>query len=301
MPRGPFWSDSIYEGGRVKELFSMTEKTGGHGRAERRRGMGRDFWTALYALMERDMAGRVAYRLSFLISGLSALLFFVALFYVAKLVDSKLLNGSDYFTFAVIGVVVYGTTAGVVYAPRAFLMREFGNGTLEIILSLRISLLTLLNASVVREIGQNVFKAVFVLSVLLSLGGHLRLERLAAVIPILLLALPASLGLGFFQAGLEMRLRKLGRVATILGGAGAVLTGVYFPVSLLPNFLERFAELLPATHAINAARALLAHGRWDTAALTVLGIQSLLYLPVGLFVLESGYRALLREGTYLTY
>jgi ABC-2 type transport system permease protein len=78
-----------------------------------------------------------------------------------------------------------------------------------------------------------------------------------------------------------------------------VVSGVYYPVSVMPDWMEWLSKLSPATYALEGIRAAVLDGTplselgdelWP---LLVLGIVS---IPVGLAVFRAGERYAKRHG-----
>ena len=77
------------------------------------------------------------------------------------------------------------------------------------------------------------------------------------------------------------------------------LAGVYYPVSVLPDWLERVAQWLPLTHTLEALRMALIHGtslQEVGTELTALLAFSIVLLPVGTIVFRWALRETGRLG-----
>jgi ABC-2 type transport system permease protein len=87
---------------------------------------------------------------------------------------------------------------------------------------------------------------------------------------------------------------QLGFVAQ---GLMLVVSGVYYPVSVLPEWMQRIAQISPATYALRGIRNSVLHGtglQWaDVWPLLVIGAFS---IPIGLVVFKSGERYAKRRG-----
>ena len=259
------------------------------------------FWRVLRAYAERDMAGRLAYRLSFVIGLFSAVVYFTAIFFVGRLIPPEFLQGRDYFTITVIGVGIYSFTAALAGAPRNHLMGEINHGVMETLLTLGPGLLTLTNAASLVHGLRALWKSALVLALVAWLGLDLDLAAFPTLVVVLLPAALAALGLGYIQAAVDLRVRTAGSFVAMVGGAGTILSGVYFPRDLLPGIFQVFAELLPATHAIAASRALLLGEAFPLREIAMLFLLGAVYLGIGLALFRLSVRAMLRDGSFLTY
>jgi ABC-2 type transport system permease protein len=86
------------------------------------------------------------------------------------------------------------------------------------------------------------------------------LPNLLAAVLALGIASIAVLGFGFMSAAMFMLINAKGwndPVAWLIGIFQGLITGVYFPIQLLPSGLYHLALLFPQTYALDAARRLL--------------------------------------------
>ena len=76
-----------------------------------------------------------------------------------------------------------------------------------------------------------------------------------------------------------------------------VVSGVYYPVSVLPHWMQWVAKISPATYALRGCRNSILHGAglaWaDVWPLLVIGAFS---IPIGLMVFKAGERYAKRHG-----
>ena len=100
------------------------------------------------------------------------------------------------------------------------------------------------------------------------LGQGMHLSWLA--IPLVFLALvPVLLGLGWALAAMGVYFRDLGEMVGLFMGMFLFLTPVFFPLSVLPDFLQGWVQLNPLAIPIEALRAMgfwgIGHGLtvWD--------------------------------------
>jgi ABC-2 type transport system permease protein len=82
-------------------------------------------------------------------------------------------------------------------------------------------------------------------------------------------------------------------------GIMLVVSGVYYPVSVLPGWMQALAKISPATYALRGCRAAILEGAgltslWsDIWPLLVIGLVS---IPLGLRVFRTGERYAKRHG-----
>lgn len=264
----------------------------------------------LPAFVRRDFLVAWSYRMSF-VTDLVNLVGQALLFYfVGLMVDESVLptyGGTEvtYLEFASIGMVLglfvqfgLGRVANAVRSEQLM-------GTLE-------SLLTSPTASPTIQVGSIAFDllylpirlAVFLTALALAFGLHIRLDGVLPALAVLAAFLPFIWGLGVASAGLILTFRRGGGVIGMGVVALGLISGAYFPLELLPSWLETAAAVNPIALAIDGMReTLLGGGGWGavTPAVAVLLPLSVLSLLLGVAVFRLALRRERRTGTVGLY
>ncbi len=102
---------------------------------------------------------------------------------------------------------------------------------------------------------------------------------------ILLLSV-TSCGMGLILGSLSLRTREAWTITTMVVIAFYILSGVNFPVSILPKYLQAVSYSLPLTRGIQAARLAMSGADWLTIQPLVFGelLIGLLYIVAGYFL-----------------
>jgi ABC-2 type transport system permease protein len=124
--------------------------------------------------------------------------------------------------------------------------------------------------------------------------------NLAGAAVILLVGSISFLGFGIMAAVLPLLFPERGEEMTfVISSILLLVSGVYYPISVLPDWMEPLATVSPATYVLEGMRAALLAGT-PTAALgpwliptVVLGI---LTLPIGIAIFGWGERYAKRTG-----
>jgi ABC-2 type transport system permease protein len=134
----------------------------------------------------------------------------------------------------------------------------------------------------------------------LFFGLHLSSADFASALLLLAVASFSFIGLGMITAVLPLispeRGAQLGFVAQ---GLLLVVSGVYYPVSVLPQWMRWIATISPATYALRGIRAAVLEGAgpaqtWgDIWPLILLGVVA---IPIGLAVFRTGELYAKRHG-----
>lgn len=138
------------------------------------------------------------------------------------------------------------------------------------------------------------------LAVALFFHLDLRHADLAGALLVFAAASFPFIGLGLMAAVLPLMSAEKGAQATqIIQGLILLVSGVYYPVSVLPWPLRWLSYLSPATYCLFGARAAILGG-WGVGRLLPLAgglfLSGLLLIPLGLFVFHFGERYAMRHG-----
>jgi lipopolysaccharide transport system permease protein len=108
-------------------------------------------------------------------------------------------------------------------------------------------------------------------------------EGVLLIIPMLLLTLLSSLGIGIFFAALNVKYRDVRAVVPFIISLGMFLTPVIYPVSLIPQKYQWILNLNPMAGVINTMRSGLLHqGAINWGGLGISFIVTLVLLQFGL-------------------
>lgn len=253
------------------------------------------------ALAERDLAGRLAYRVSFVFGLFSSFLFIIALYYVAQLIPPEAVGGHGYFAVTAIGLGTFTMIGSVSTAGRSFLINELGSGTVETLMSLHPRLIDYINAASMIQFLRTLLSTVAIIGIGCWVEGGIYARGVVGGIGVIFASALSGLGIGYLQAALELRVRRLRRMGGLVASAGLILSGVWFPVEKLPEILQMVANFIPATHAIRLMRSLLLVGSFDLKPILWLTGLTLVLLLAGRIVFASAEKATRRDGSYLVY
>ena len=139
--------------------------------------------------------------------------------------------------------------------------------------------------------------AIFV-AVVAFIGIHLPHANYGAAIALLAIASVSFIGVGMMTAVLPLISPEKGtQLGFVAQGLMLVVSGVYYPVSVLPHWMQWVAKISPATYALRGNRNQILNGAglaWaDVWPLLVIGTLS---IPIGLVVFRAGERYAKKHG-----
>ncbi len=261
---------------------------------------------AARAFVERDFLTNVSYRVAF-VTQFAGILFQVAMFYFmaqvfgAAVMPSLQAYGGNYFAFLLIGIA-FSSYLGLGLNSFSSSIREGqGNGTLELMLLSPTRLSTILMASSTWGYLFTSFRVlVYLLVGIVLFGVRFGHADVLAAIVMLLVSVVCFASIGILSASFIMVLKKGDPIVWAFGSLSGLLAGVYYPVGVLPGWLQVGSRVLPLTYSLEGMRLALLQGYsiqelWpDLAAL--LAFAAVL-LPLGLWSFRLAVRRAKMEGS----
>jgi ABC-2 type transport system permease protein len=263
--------------------------------------------SAFAAVMRRDMHIYLSYRTRLVSQVLTSLFSLTLFYYVSKLVHVDGYSHEAYFGFVVVGIALVGVMYSCFSIPE-LVRQELIAGTFDrLLLSpfgairsvLAMSLFPMIFAFVLAAITLGLGWAIF--------GLQLHWSTVPLSVPVMILALLAFLPFGVLFAALTVVIKQGAVGTTWVIALLSIVGGLYFPVSLLPHWLQTLAELQPFTAATDVLRHLLVGTSLGSpgaspgvSLLKLVGFAALL-LPASVAVLVGSIRIGQRRGTIIEY
>lgn len=262
------------------------------------------------AFMRRDLLVLLSYRAALtsdlLFIGIQAVLFG----FVAELIDPSKLPSyggvqASYFDFVMIGVV-FATVSGLLLQRVATALRqEQMIGTLEALLVSPVSPGTVQAGSVAFDLFFIPLRmGALLLAVSLGFGLGYDPSGILPSLTVMAAFIPFLWGLGLLTAAVIVTFRRGEGFLAVLMSVLGLASGAFFPLSLLPSWIQTLAEANPVAIAMEATReALIGGSGWEG-----IGGDILLLIPISAGTVAAGvwaFRAALarehRRGTLGLY
>lgn len=214
------------------------------------------------------------------------------------------LYGGNMISFMVSGSLFSSVLAVGLQNMGQSIRGEQENGTLEALVLSRINLLWLVLATSSIDVLSNLATAALSFGLInLIFSLHLQIQ----VFPLLVtlgLFTAIMLAIGLISAGLLIQIKRGDPVTWVVSTVTGLLSGVLFPVSLLPAWLAKFSEFLPTTRALHALRLSFYSATSPEqylASWACLTVWLLALLPISLLVFQRNLRLARREGNLAEY
>jgi len=262
------------------------------------------------AFLKRDFSIAISYRLQFLLQIAGIFISTLMFFFLSRLVGPGIANqlaayGGDYFAFVLIGIaftdylsVSLGSFAGQIRSAQV-------QGTLEALLVTPTSVPTILFSSSLYSFCFTSLRVILYLAFgVLIFGLKLHVTSLAAFLVIMFLTILAFSGIGLISTAFIIVFKQGSPIGWLVATASGLLGGVFYPVAVLPSWLEPCAYLLPITYALEAMRQILLNGATLYAVSNqaiILTLFAGLLLPLGLGAFGYGLKIARKEGSLIHY
>lgn len=215
------------------------------------------------ALFHRDLAIARSYRSAFVLEIFEALFGAGAFYYLSRFVESPQLTrllpqGGSYFAFALVGFAFFDYLGVALNAFDRSIQEARENGTLESLLVTQTSLPVILAGSAVYPF------AVLSLRTAVYLGWGILLFRFPAraanwpgAVLVLAVSVLAFTRLGILSASYLLLFKRGNPAKWFFLGVAGLVSGMMYPVSVLPRVLQELARLIPVTYSLEGMRAAL--------------------------------------------
>lgn len=201
--------------------------------------------------------------------------------------------GGDLFTFFLIGLAYAKFLNTGLTCFSEYFQNEFYSGTLESILLTPTGIFQILFLSI---LWPQIFAALQVLiyfAVGISIfNAHISVSGYALAIVITIISMPAIMGIGIISVALLMIFKRGNLLRDAFYLCSFFLSGVYFPVDILPQPLQKISFILPMTYSLRAIRSVLTSGDYMDCVysdIRVLLIFTAVLFPFSLYVFKKAF------------
>jgi ABC-2 type transport system permease protein len=264
----------------------------------------------LLAFLHKDFLSNASYKFAFIMQFFNIVFISFSFFFLARLFelsDSPHLEryGGDYFSFVLIGVAV-GSYLEVAMRSFSQSIRDAQIlGTLEALLVTQTEIPTLiLSASAYSFLVTSLRVLAFFLLGVVALGFQVEDANYFGALLVLILTVVSFSSIGIISASFTMVFKRGDPISWFFTNASWLLGGVYFPISVLPDWLQRASHLLPITYSLEGMRLALLQGHtsWELMSTVLpLTIFGLVMIPISLWIFQHAVIRAKTDGTLTQY
>lgn len=263
------------------------------------------------AFLRKDFCIAVTYKLQFAFQFCQVFFSIAIIYFIGKMFDdsgaSQLFDryNANYFSFALVGVAMNSyCRAGLVNITND-IRQTMTQGTFEALCSAPVHYSWLLFCSSIWPfVFETLRVVIFFLTARLIFGLVLPNANWLAALIVLILTIPIFLLFGMVSAGILIVVKRGDPVNWIFSSLSALLAGTMFPVTVLPEWLQKVAFFLPLTHALEALRQSLLVGaslKDITSHLGALGLFVIFLTPTTLLLNRLCLKHAKHQGAFSTH
>ncbi len=261
--------------------------------------------TTLRAFARRDFLIARSYRFAVVIEAFVGLVNLLVYFFISRtfgdMAPATLGSAPSYFAFAAVGAAMATVINAATAATALNLRQEQLTGTLEATATQPVSPVALAaGMSGLPFVMATLRAAAYIAIAALLLDLDLSEADPGGAAAVLVVSGVALSSLGIGSAAMIMVVKR----GDILAGFGAfaigLVSGAFFPLSVLPGWLESIGKVLPTRFCFDGLRASLFGGEWTNDVL-VLTLYALALLPIAVFAFAAAFRAAKRAGSIAEY
>lgn len=262
------------------------------------------------AFIKRDFSIEAGYQAAFVMGLIESLMLLVILQFVGRLVlpdasDTLSRSGLHYFPFALVGVAFARYFDLMLRIFSESIRSVQVTGCLEAMLCSRTGCVTIVMLSSLYSLISGALQLVLILlGGVLLFGVDLHSINVPATLLVLLVSISIFVAFGVLSASAIVWLKKGDPITWVLGGLGSILGGAYFPIDVMPVWMQKLSLLIPVTYSLSALRQTMLKGASLAAVsrpVVVLAMVAAVMLPLSAAIFAATVKKGRREGTLAQY
>lgn len=268
------------------------------------------FLCKAWAFVQRDFRIESGYKTNFVMHLGQSMVLLVFFYFLGELITPRSSagvgsHGYPYFPFAIVGLAFarYFDLTLRMFSESIRLAQV--SGCLEAMLSSQTGCVSIVLMSSLYGL---ISGAVQLLVILIAGGAAFGVDfsgiNLPATALVFLLSISIFVAFGVLSASAVMWLKRGDPLAWLLGGFGSIIGGAYFPIDVMPKWMQGVALLMPITYSLDALRQTMLRGHsvpMVARPLAILAGMVVVLLPLSVALFVAAVQKGRREGTLTHY
>ena len=268
------------------------------------------FHRKLFAFFYRDFVNDTSYKLSFVMQMFGVFFSSITFFFLSEMFGENVSSyldpyGGNYFAFVIIGIAFYNYLQVSLQSFSTKIREAQLTGTMEALLLTQTSVYMIIFSSSIYSFFWTSFRVLLLLFFgVFVFGMDISNANYLAAVVILFLTISSFIGIGIISGGFIMVFKRGNPLNWIINSLSLLLGGVYYPTSVLPEWLQKLAYVFPITHSLEGMRNSLLNGAGFMEVLpTILALTAftIIVLPVSLWVFGLAVKKAERDGSLAHY
>jgi len=261
-----------------------------------------------WAFLLRDFRIESGYKTSFLMRVVESIMLLGLFYFLSALIvpngsPALARYGDKYLPFVIIGVA-FARYFDLTLRMFSESMRQAQvTGCLDAMLSSQSGCVPIVLMSSLYSLISGGLQLVIILAAGRAFGIRFGID-IPATFLVFVLSILIFVSFGVLSAAMVVWLKKGDPVAWILSGAGAILGGAYFPIQVMPPWIQKISLLLPITYSLDALRLTMLRGysiAMVAKPVSILAAMTAILLPATTLLFAGAVRRARKEGTLTEY
>jgi ABC-2 type transport system permease protein len=258
------------------------------------------------AFLKKDLLIESSYAFAFLADVFGIFVSLLSYYFIDRLFGNQMAPalrefGVGYFPYVLLASAFFSYVGVGMSSFVVRLNSEQSEGTLESVLATPTGISTILFSMALWNLVIATFNmAVYVSVGALFFGIDFRNINFLSTAVVLALTMVSFGSLGILSASFIMVFKRGNPVAWIVNGIEGLICGVYFPVAVLPGWMQALSNLFPITYAVRAFQLSVYRGysiRQLSGEIVALSIFCLVLMPASLVSFRKAFDRACREGS----
>jgi ABC-2 type transport system permease protein len=264
----------------------------------------------MWAFLKKDFINEASYKWSFLFQFFSMFVNVGVFFFLSKMVggaSSKYISeyGGNYFSFVLIGVAFTSYLEVAINSLSTSIRNGQMMGTLEALIATQTELTTIIFSSSLYSFLFTSLRILIFLAIgILFFDMDLSRANYIGAFMILFLSILAFSCIGILSASFILYFKKGDPFSQFLSSVNWLLGGAYYPVEILPRWLNVFSYVLPITYSLKGLRLALLSGAGFRSLFSyflTLVLFTVVLLPISLYAFTLAVKKAKEDGALIHY
>jgi len=270
----------------------------------------KNIFTKYWAFLKRDFINEVSYKFSFFLQFFGVFFSTLVFYFLSKLFEGSEIPylkpyGGNYFSFVLIGIAFSNYLNVAVRSLSKNIRDAQIMGTLEALLVTQTEIPTIiLGSSIYSYVFTSIQVIVYLLLGVFVFGINFGDANYLGAAIILLLTITSFGSIGILSASFIMVFKRGDPITWLINSLSWLLGGVFYPVQVLPDWLEKISYLLPITYSLEGMRHALLQGysiKNLAHNIFALLIFSIVLIPVSIFIFSKAVNRAKVDGSLAQY
>jgi len=262
------------------------------------------------ALLKKDFLVETSYRFAFFFNIFGVLTSLLMYFFIDRLFGSRMVPqleefGVNYFAYVLLSTAFFGYVGVGLGSFAERIRNEQMQGTLEALLLTPTRISTILfSLALWNLILATVDLAIYILLAIFVFNISFAGVNILSTAVIFILTICSFSGLGILSACFIMVLKRGNPLSWIVSSIEGLICGVYFPVTVLPAWVQWVAQFFLITYAIRAVQLAVYKGytlSQLSKEVAIIAAFSAILLPASLAAFTWSLRKARKDGTLGQY